>query len=159
MRSSFYQNQFLSRFCLIVLVSVSLFSLAGCRGKKTESAYGPAADWVDDMRERLPKDIDDPEKVAKLLVVVDNMETTLVDLDANVKAYYTTLTELDKNYHTTREEFQAAVDKFNTVRHESFEKLIEYMYKMKQIAGEEDWKIISDIDKTLYESWQRDYQL
>ena len=92
-------------------------------------------------------------------VVVDNIEITLVDLDENVKTYYKTLTELDKNYNTTREEFQAAIDTFNTMRKEIFEKLLEQMTEMKRIAGEEDWKKIADIDTTLYESWQRSYEL
>jgi hypothetical protein len=29
--------------------------------------------------------------------------------------------------------------------------------EMKKIAGRADWKILSDIDVTLYESWQRRY--
>ncbi len=145
--------------CLTALVAMMLFSLGGCGGKKTESSYGPAAEWVDDMREQIQKDIDDPEKVAALLVVVDNIEITLVDLDENVKTYYKTLTELDKNYNTTREEFQAAIDTFNAMRKEIFEKLLEQMAEMKRIAGEEDWKKIADIDTTLYESWQRSYEL
>ena len=145
--------------CLTALLAVLSFSLAGCRGKKTESAYGPGNKWVDDMRERVQDKIDDPEKVTDLLVVVDEIEKTLIDLDQDVTDYYTALTKLDKDYNTTREEFQDAIDQFNTRRHEHFEKLLGHIFEMKGIAGKEDWKKLSDIDKTLYESWQRSYEL
>ncbi|MCK5405926.1 MAG: hypothetical protein KAJ37_00670 [Candidatus Krumholzibacteria bacterium] len=145
--------------CLTALLAVLSLSLAGCRGKKTESAYGPGNKWVDDMREQIQDKIDDPQKVTDLLVVVDQIEKTLIDLDQDVKDYYTALTKLDKNYNATREEFQDAIDQFNAARHEHVEKMLGYMFEMKRIAGQEDWKKLSDIDKTLYENWQRAYEL
>jgi len=139
---------------LLVLLSSSL---VGCGGKKTESAYGPGHEWVGDMRDRIEDEIDDPQKVTDLLAVVDKIEATVIDLDDEVKEYYVTLTALDKNYNTTREEFQEAIDEFNAKRHQYSKKLLEYLFEMRQIAGKEDWKTLSDIDKTLYESWQREY--
>ena len=145
--------------CLTALIAVLLLSLAGCGGKNTESAYGPGNEWVDDMRARIQDKIDDPQKVTDLLVVVDEIEKSMIDLDQDVKDYYTALTKLDKNYNSTREEFQAAIDDFNAKRRQHRDKMIGVMFEMKRIAGREDWKKLSDIDKTLYEGWQRAYEL
>ena len=145
--------------CLSALIAVLSLSLAGCRGKKTESAYGPGYEWVDEMRGRIPKSVDDPDKVTGLLAVVDKIELTLIDMDGDVKDYYADLTRLDRDYNTARGEFQDAIDQFDTKRHQYFEKLLGHMFEMKRIAGREDWKKMADIDKTLYESWQRAYEL
>ena len=143
--------------CLTALIAVLSVSLTGCRGKKTESTYGPGNEWIDDMRDRVKDEIDDPEKVAGLMAVIDKMELTLIDMDGMVKDYYTTVAKLDRDYNTTREEFQSAIDQFNTTRRGYLEKMLGCLFEMKEIAGREDWKKMSDIDKTLYEKWQRSY--
>jgi len=133
--------------------------LAGCGRDKEESAYGPGNEWVDDMRGLIEKKIDDPQKVTDLLVVVDNIEEALIEMDHAVKAHYSRLDGLDRNYHSTRDEFKAAFDDFNAKRLQIVDRMIGYMSDMKRIAGREDWKTVSDIDKTLYESWQRTYEI
>ncbi len=159
MIDSLCRRRIASCICLTALLAVLLLSLAGCGGKNTESAYGPGNKWVDDMRARIQDKIDDPQKITDLLVVVDGIEKSMIDSDQDVKDYYTALTKLDKNYNTTREEFQVAMDQFNATRHKHVENLLGYLFEMKGIAGKEDWKTLSDIDKTLYESWQRAYEL
>jgi predicted nucleic acid-binding Zn-ribbon protein len=128
----------------------------GC-GKKTVSPYGPGAKWIDDMRERITKNIADENKSTKLLEQVNRIETVLMDLDHTVLGYYEQLEELGANYHSTREDFQKEIDSFNDYRHKKSEELIAIAMEMKKIAGRADWKILSDIDVTLYESWQRRY--
>jgi hypothetical protein len=144
--------------CAVVASAALLLSWAGCRGKQTKSAYGPGHDWVNDMRERVQEQFDDPDMVADLLLVVDQIEGTVIELDQNVTNYYVALTKLDKNYHSTREEFQTVIDQFNKERDEAFDEVSGYAFKMKMIAGREGWKKLSDIDKTLYEEWQRAYE-
>lgn len=143
---------------LAMLLVVLSISLTGCWTKNKEAAYGAGNEWINDMREQIQSDIEDPDKVAALLVVVDKIEVTLVELDRDVKEYYATLAKLDRNYNTTREEYQGALDQFNATRHGYFENLLSNMFEMKRITGREDWQKLADIDKTLYESWQRTYQ-
>jgi hypothetical protein len=158
MVNSFNQHKTVLCICAVVASAVLLLSLAGCGGKNTKSVYGPGHDWVNDMRERVQEQIDDPDKVADLLLVVDQVEETVIELDQNVMDYYTALTKLDKNYNSTRDEFQAVMDQFNKEREEAFEEVLGHVFKMKKIAGREDWKKLSDIDKTLYQDWQRAYE-
>lgn len=143
-------------FCLAVLIAI-MFSVAGCGGKNKELAYGPGSGWIDDMREQIADNIDDPQKVTELLVVIDKIDLSLVELDGEVKNYYVTLSKLDRNYNSTREDFQGAMDQFNAARLSNSEQLLGYMFEMKKIAGEDDWKKLADIDKTLYANWQRTY--
>ena len=147
-------------FVCVTLAFVMLsLSLVGCRGRKTESAYGPGNEWRDDMRKRIPKEVDDPDKVAGLLSVVDKIEVTLVEMDGDVKRYYASLAELDRDYNSTPEEFQDTIDQFNIKRNTYFETMLGYVFEMKDIAGREDWEAVADIDETLYESWQRPFEL
>jgi hypothetical protein len=151
------------RIAAVVCMSVAFGALSvsstGCiRKKATAPGYGPGYEWVDDMRDRIQKNIDDPDKVTGLLAVIDEVELTLIDMDGDVKDYYTDLTKLDRDYKTTRTEFQDAIDQFDTKRHQYFEKMLGHMFDMKKIAGKEDWKKVSDIDKTLFENWQRPFE-
>jgi hypothetical protein len=142
---------------LAVCCVVSLVLLVGCGRNKKESAYGPGNEWVNDMRDQIQKNIDDPEKVTKLLAVVDEIEIVLMEMDQAVLVYYATLDSLDADYNSTREDFQSVIDAFNVQRLERSNELVGHMFEMKRIAGREDWKTVSDIDKTLYESWQRTF--
>jgi hypothetical protein len=128
----------------------------GC-GKKTVSPYGPGANWIDDMRERITKNIADENKSIKLFEQVNRIEAVLIDLDHTVLEYYEKLEALDANYHSTPEDFQKEIDSFKDYRHQKLNELIAITMEMKKIAGRADWKILSDIDVTLYESWQRRY--
>ena len=119
--------------------------------------YGPGGKWIDDMRTRITKNVEDPDKSIKLLEQVDEMEFVLMELDQNVVDYYNRLALLDENYNSTREEFQKEIDAFNKYRHNAVVKLFEITVEMKSIAGRADWEAISDMDETLYESWQRSY--
>jgi hypothetical protein len=137
-------------------LTVGLLSTVGC-GKKAEMPYGPGGKWIDDMRARITNNVEDPDKSIKLLEQVDEMEIVLMELDQYLTDYYNRLTLLDENYNSTREEFQEEIDAFNKYRHNAVEKLFEITVEMKKIAGRADWAAISDMDETLYESWQRSY--
>ena len=159
MNELLYRRRIVLCICLTVLIAALSISSTGCiRKKATAPGYGPGYEWVDDMRDRIQKNINDPDKVTGLVAVVDKIELTLIDLDGEVKAYFATLAKLDRDYNTTREEFQSAMDEFNTARDKNFERMLGFMFEMKKIAGKEDWKKLSDIDKTLYENWQRSYE-
>jgi len=154
-----WRRQIAAVVCMSVAFGALSVSSTGCiREKATSPGYGPGYEWVDDMRDRIKKNIDDPDKVTGLLAVIDKIELTLVDMDGDVKDYYTDLTKLDRDYKTTRGDFQDAIDQFDTKRHQNFEKMLGHMFDMKKIAGKEDWKKVSDIDKTLYENWQRSFE-
>ena len=140
----------------ILAIALVLVMGPGC-GKKSESTYGPGAEWVDDMRERISKNIEDQDKSIKLLEQVDRIEAVLIDLDHTLRGYYKRLNQLDENYHSTREDFQKEIDSFNDYRHKSVIELINITIEMKIIAGRADWEKVSDMDETLYESWQRSY--
>ncbi len=154
---SLYRRRTVLFACLALGLAALSLSSTGCKGKKNTSTYGPGAGWVTDMRDRIQDEIDDPGKVTTLLAVFDKVERAVIEMDGEVKNHYAALTTLDKDYNSTREDFQAQMDKFNTIREAYFEKLLTYMFEMKRIAGKEDWKKLSDIEKTLYESWQRSY--
>ena len=138
---------------LAALAFVTLV-LVGC-GKKEMAPYGPGGAWVEDMRSRITEKISDPDKATQLLEQVDRIENVLTDLDNELRGYYQKMEALDEDYNSTREEWQKEFDSFNEYRAGAVDKLIDITIEMRRIAGREDWEVISDMDETLYESWQR----
>jgi hypothetical protein len=145
-----------ARLCALALLAGLLAVSAACGKKKVSADSAPAAEWFDDLRERVRKGFDDSEQVTELTGVVDRMEATMNELDHVVVEYYAKIGELDRNHDTTREQFQDMIDEFNGRQDAAFETMLEYMTELKQIAGRDGWAKICDMDKTLYESWQRE---
>ncbi len=142
--------------CLVVLLTAALALLSACAGRKAPSDQAPSAKWFDDMRERIRSEFADPQQVVALTGVVDQMEITMNDLDKEVVDYYEKLHALDKDYGTTREQFQEVIDGFNARQKVVYEEMLGYAGELKRIAGREGWKKLSDMDEMLYESWQRE---
>jgi len=154
MKRSRLSSRITSLLLLMLAFVVLAPSTSGClRNKKTDPGYG-GSEWIDDWRDRIRKGVDDPDKVTELLLVVDKMEATLIDLDRDLVDYYETLSKLDRDYSTTRDEFEKAMKQFSVTRETHFEALLEHSYEMRKIAGREYWEVISDIDATLYEQWR-----
>ena len=142
--------------CLAVLAAAAFSLASGCAGRKVSTDQAPSAKWFDDMRKRIGSEFTDPQQVVALLGVVDKMEVTMNDLDKEVVGYYEHLRALDKDYNTTREQFQEAVDAFNARQRAVYDEMLVNLGDLKRIAGREGWKKISDMDEMLYESWQRE---
>lgn len=156
------KHQFVPRVPVLVFLTVSVVAsaliLSGCgRHGKTAPGYGPSSEWIDDMRERIRKEVDDPETVTELLLIVDDLEKTMVELDKEVRAHYANMEKLYSSYGTTRQEFEDAMSQFGETRETYFEKVVDYVFEAKKAAGREYWDDVSDIEKTLYEEWRRPF--
>ena len=138
----------------VLVLLVAVVTMTGC-GKKEMAPYGPGGAWVEDMRSRITEKITDPDKATQLIEQVDRIENVLTDLDNELRGYYKKMEALDEDYNSTREEWQKEFDSFNEYRAGAVDKLIDITIEMKRIAGREDWEVISDMEETLYESWQR----
>ena len=155
-------HRFVPRVALLVCLMVSVVApasiLSGCgRHAKTDPGYGPSSEWIDDMREQIRKNVDDPDTVTELLLIVNDLEKTLAELDKEVRAYYANMDKLYSNYGTTRQEFEDAMSQFDETRETYFEKVVGYIFEAKKAAGKEYWDDVSDIEKTLYEEWRKPY--
>jgi hypothetical protein len=141
---------------VVALLTTAIALLSGCAGRNTSADQAPSAKWFDETRERIRNEFTDPEQVAALTKVVDQMEVTMNDLDKDVVDYYAKVAALDRDYGTTREQFQEAVDGFNARLGVVYEEMLIFLGELKRIAGRDGWKTLSDIDQMLYETWQRD---
>jgi len=142
--------------CIVGLLAAALTPLSGCRGRKASPEPAPTAVWFDDLRERIRGEFNQPDQVVALLGVVDRMEATMTGLDRGVADYHAKIAALDRDYGATREQFQGVVDEFNAQQRAVFEQMLVYVAELKRIAGREGWQKLSDMDKTLYESWQKE---
>jgi hypothetical protein len=144
--------------CVVVMTVAASLIVSGCGRKDVSTEVTPRAQWFDDMRERIQGGFDDPAQVAALTNAVNQMESAMVEIDRDAVEYYATIKTLDREYGTTREQFQEVIDGFNERQYAVFEQLLVHMAEMKRIAGREGWMTLVDIDKTLYELWQMEMQ-
>ena len=154
-------HRFIPRVALLVCLMVTVVApaiLSGCgRHAKTDAGYGPSSEWIDDLRDQIRKNVDDPDTVTELLLIVNDLEKTMAELDKEVRAHYANLEKLDSSYGTTRQEFEDAMSQFGETRETYFKKVVDYIFEAKKAAGREYWDDVSDIEKTLYEEWRRPF--
>jgi hypothetical protein len=111
------------------------------KGKKKEAKFVPGEEWVTDMRGRVEASIADPDKKTQMMLLVDQMGTGLLELDRAVLKHYSNLRKIDRNYHSTHEDFKKAFADFNANRYQIRDRIIEARFKMRALSTTEEWKI------------------
>lgn len=146
------------RALLTVVVAVLVVTAGGCgKSGKQPATFEPGGTWLDEMRSRISEKIDDPTTATALLAQVDQIEAELEALDGKVKAYYARLAELDRDYSTPRADLERAVMDFNAQRMATMDRLVDIRFHMQTLCSPEQWKIVTDIDKSLYLDMQRTF--
>jgi hypothetical protein len=135
-------------------------TLPGCgKLRKKDAAFEPGGDWVTTMRAHIQESVSDPDRATGMLAVVDSVEADLAQLDAEVLALYEDIRTLDANAESTRNDFDAALSRFDALRDDYRHRFLNSMFEMKELATRQEWEKLSDLDKTLYEQWQRPFEL
>jgi len=149
-----------TRALLITLIAVLMVTAGACgKSGKQPARFEPGGTWLDEMRSRISEKIDDPTTATALLAQVDQIEAELDGLDGKVKAYYEKLAELDRDYATPRADIERVVMDFNQERMATMDRLVDIRFHMQTLCTPEQWKIVTDIDKSLYLDMQRTFTI
>ena len=135
---------FLLPFSLLLIFIL----LAGCsKGQKKQAPLLAGQDWLDDMRGRIEKHIDDPAKKAQLLLLVEQDEKTLKEMFQETKTFYHDVYTLDKNYNSTQDDFRKLFADYNATRDRLRNQTVENRFKTKALTTPEEWQHLSKISK------------
>lgn len=135
---------FLLPFSLLLIFIL----LSGCsKGQKKQAPLLPGQDWLDNMRGRIEKHIDDPAKKAQLLLLVEQDEKTFKEMFQETKTFYHDMYTLDKNYNSTQDDFRKLFADYNATRDRLRNQAVENRFKMKVLTTPEEWSHVSDISK------------
>ena len=142
-----------------LLIAVIAAMAVGLGGSKKATEFESGGEWLSDMRARITEKIDDAETATAVLAELDLIEAELEALDAIVVEYYQHLNQLDRSYDTRRADFENDIMEFNVARMASRDRIIDIRFRMRNHTTPDQWKIIADIDKSLFEEYQRSYSL
>jgi Mg2+ and Co2+ transporter CorA len=115
--------------------------------KKEKAEFEPGTEWVEDMRDRIEKNIEDPNKKTDLLALVDQIEKDLVELDRVVQKLYADLRTLNDNYNASPEEYRKVISEFEADRKEVQDRIVNSRFKMRDLSTPEEWKKLVDYSK------------
>ena len=90
-----------------------VLAIAGCGGKEAVSPADIEQQAFDDLREKVSKVIEDPERRAVVNAEVDKLQISYTDFRLAVTARRTEVRTLNADYDATREQFHEFVEKYN----------------------------------------------
>lgn len=143
MRSIVKGNQLLTLAALFLLCS--LIVMIGCtkKAKKAKKTIVPGEEWAEDLRARVEKHIDDPEKKRQLMDLVDQDVKLFKELSQETERYNKELFAVDRNYNSTPEDFKRVFSDFNETRYRLRAQSLEIRFEMKALCSPEEWKELS----------------
>jgi TolA-binding protein len=91
----------------------ALLLLAGCGGKEAVAPEDQEAQAFEDYRASIAEVIEDPDRQADVLTVIDSLREDFKRMRQAVELRRTTLRRLNADYDATREQFQEFIAKYD----------------------------------------------
>lgn len=120
--------------------------ISGCGGKEAVAPESVSEQAFDDFRETIMEVIQDPERQAQVLSLVDDYESDYANLLTAVKTQRTELRRLNADYNASREQFQSYLDKYNAEILSSRKKAMESRATFVESTTTEEWDALSKAD-------------
>jgi hypothetical protein len=124
----------------ILLLGMILF-LAGC-GAKTKVQEEDDATLRAKWTKEVSKVIKDPERAEKLIALGVQYEERTQALYAEVKKLNLELMDVNRNYDSTREDYERALGKFTEKKNEALRQYLDSLFAMRQQTTPEEWKAL-----------------
>jgi len=103
-------DRYTSRFSYLLIIIALACAMSACAGKKDVAPIDVERQAFDDLRAEIREVIDDPEREAQAISLTDELIADFDKLREKVSERRSRLRELNLNYDTTREEFEAFFD-------------------------------------------------
>lgn len=125
----------------LLVLCAALMVMACSRGSQPLPVPGEA--WADDLRSRIEKHIDNPQKQQQLMGLVDQEMALFQKLAQDTDTFRQKLLAVDKNYASTPDEFRAVFSEFNQKRYGLRSRSMNIRFKMQALCTPEEWQDIS----------------
>ena len=137
-------------FLTVLALCVVMLGLTyGCSkfGKKDEAKFKPGNEYVEDARDRVSKNIEDPDKKTAMLALVDQVEKDLLEVDRVVQKFYANIGALNDNYNASPDEYRKVISEFEADQNEVRDRIIDIRFKMRDLSTAEEWKELTHYRK------------
>lgn len=122
------------------------FLISACSGKDAVAPVVVSKEAFDDFREAIIEVVQDPERQARVLSLVDDYESDYESFLAAVTTQRTELRRLNSDYDATREQFQSYFDKYNADIRSSRKKASESRAAFVNSTTAEEWDALGKAD-------------
>ena len=132
---------------LIVVLSLVLFSLAGCtryhHGRPGASGEPTTQEVVSEVK-RLVEENVDPAKANQVQALIQEIVQEVRRSSQAARGFHEQLAALNANYDAPPEQFTKILDQLNNARMESAARILGTRFKIKEILTREEWKKLDD---------------
>lgn len=129
-------------FLVVLLLLCAFLAVSGC-SRNAKKTPAPGEEWADDLRSRIDRHIDDPQKKSQLMNLVDQDVDIFKELSQATVTDSGKLLVVDKNYLSTPEDFRAVFAEYNQTRYRLRTQSMDIRFKMQALCTPEEWKHIS----------------
>jgi thiamine biosynthesis lipoprotein ApbE len=126
------------------LVIASIMILMSCSSQKLASTEDGERSAVAEQKELIRKNIKDPQKQADLLQIVGEIEKQSQEFFNFYKEHKKIIVQLNKNYQTSRQDFDQAFAGFNEQYENYLQMLISKRNEMRLLTSAQEWTKIMD---------------
>jgi len=118
--------------------------------KKSKKEYDKFVGNLAKTKEVISENIDDPDKTNKALAAFQDFEESFEALTMAVKDRNMSGQEEFQNINAAREDLQAAMDRFNKIRGDFYDDVLNLHFKLREYTTEDEFKkIIKAVNKLL----------
>ena len=145
--------RFCNTFSTFVLLKALLVAvvISGCGtfgGGNTKSDTPPENEWIKDMRARILKQIEDPNKQNAMLLIVDQTEMDLADLNQILRKFYENLRALNNEYEASPDAYREVITIFESERKTVADRIKASRFQLVELSTPEEWKTLTAYRKS-----------
>jgi len=131
------------RFLLLLLL---VLAVSGCGGKETVAPEDIEAEAFDGLREKIEAVVENPERQAAVLGLVDTLQTDFTGLRESIVRRRFELRQLNANYDATREQFDDFVRKYDVDVVAARKEVSISHRRLVEAATPEEWDALKKAD-------------
>jgi septal ring factor EnvC (AmiA/AmiB activator) len=132
-------------------VLLLLLLLTACAHRQDAKDSRPGKHAMEEMRVLIRETIQDSDRAALLLALVEKTENQINQLGLAFRSFQKDMQALNKNYDATVEDFETLLADFNPRRKKLQQEILASVFMMKALTRPEEWKILSEQEtKTLF---------
>ena len=129
---------------LITGFAASLVFLFSCSSQKLATIEDRGQKVVAEQRELIQNNISDPEKQAKLMQIVDQIEKEAGKFFNYYQEHNKIVARLNKDYKASRQDFDKVINNFNQQYEVYLRMLVRKREEMRLITNPDEWTKIMD---------------
>jgi len=133
---------------LVVVLSLVLFSLAGCtryhHGRPGASGEPTTQEVVSEVKRLVEENVKDPAKANQVQALIQEIVQEVRRSSQAARGFHEQLAALNANYDAPPEQFTKILDQLNNARMESAARILGTRFKIKELLTREEWKKLDD---------------